>query len=93
VPLVTNVDDNIDEILDEALAEYHTQLNARVDDMHRELAVDTKPVREQLWDFKDYIIGAINGLRVHMDRRMRTKTRNRTSTQTWREIRIKWSLA
>jgi hypothetical protein len=53
VPLVTNVDDNFDDILDEALAEYHTQLNARVDDMHRELAVDTKPVRERLWDFKD----------------------------------------
>ena len=44
--LNTNDDDHINVILDEALSDYPTELNARVDDMHRGQAVQAKPVRE-----------------------------------------------
>ena len=50
-PLGTTDEDNLEGILDEALAEFHLDLNARVDDMHREPVVQAKPVRQQLWDF------------------------------------------
>jgi hypothetical protein len=44
-------EDNLECILDEALTGFDLDLNARVDDMHRELAVQAKPVRQRLWDF------------------------------------------
>ena len=49
----TTAEDSIDVILDEALRGYYTEMNARVDDMLLQPAVEVKSVRERLWDFKE----------------------------------------
>jgi hypothetical protein len=40
-------------MLDEALGRYHTQMNARVDDMLAQPEVEVKSVREKIWAFKE----------------------------------------
>jgi hypothetical protein len=51
-PLFITAEDGFDCIMDEALADYGTELRARINDMHLQAGSPTKDVRERLWDFK-----------------------------------------
>ncbi len=52
-PLFPQTDENINAILDEALADYGTEFIARVNDLHPNSGTVLKDVRSRLHDFKD----------------------------------------
>jgi hypothetical protein len=53
-------EDNVDSILDDALTDYGTALNARVDDMHHTSSVHEQDVRTRLWEFHKHQVQTKN---------------------------------
>ncbi len=51
-PLLTTAEESFDCMMDEALADYGTELRARINDMHLQSGIPNKDVRERLRDFK-----------------------------------------
>jgi hypothetical protein len=50
-PLLPEIEESLDSILDEALTDFGTELNAKVNDMHQISRANEKDVRMRLWDF------------------------------------------